>query len=169
MKISTNYTNTNNTNSSNQKTSNNVFSKLLENITPSKKEEHDNLIKNLLSVIRTGFTQDELELLQDYLRQIKKLKENQEENKLSNKEINDLISALELAILKLKSKYSGTAIIKADDTKKDNKNDTLDFDQRLEDMQESLNDMKNAKEKLKKFTTSSETEQLELLQKYKGN
>ena len=169
MKISTNYTTTNTNTKTSTTSSNNNFSKLLENITQTEEEKRKELIEDLLSVLRTGFTKNELETLQEYLRQIKKLKDSQEENGLSDKEINDLISALELAIYKLKSKNSGTAIINADDKNKKQTNEIMDFDQRLEDIQTSLNDMKNAKEKLKKFTTSSQAEQLELLHKHKDS
>ena len=169
MKISTNSTTSNTCTKITHSSSNNDFSNLLVNITQSKEDQRDKLIEDLLSVLRTGFTKSELELLQEYLRQIKQLKENQEENGLSDKEINDLVSALELAIFKLKSKNSGIAIIKSDDKNKKQTNEIMDFDQRLEDIQESLNDMKNAKEKLKKFTTSSSSEQLELLKQYQLN
>jgi len=168
MKIATNYITTNNTTKTST-TPTDDFSNLLENIIQTEKEQRNKLIEDLLSVLRTGFTKNELETLQEYLRQIKQLKENQEKNGLSDKEINDLVSALELAIYKLKSKNNGVAIIKADDKNKEKINEIMDFDQRLEDMNEALDDMINAKEKLKKITTSSQTEQLELLHKYKDN
>ena len=109
----------------------------------------EKLVKDIDSVMRTGLTEDEIELLEKMLENIKKEMDSKYPDE---KSIKEMLSALEKAIAEIKKEISGEAIIEADDTKK--KTNLIDssstIEERVEQAQKDI-------EKLKDFVASSST------------
>ena len=109
----------------------------------------EKLVKDIDSVMRTGLTEDEIELLEKILENIKK---EMDAKYPDEKSIKEMLNALEKAIAEIKKEISGEAIIEADDTKK--KTNLIDssstIEERVEQAQKDI-------EKLKDFVASSST------------
>lgn len=178
MQISTNNIVTENNKQTTQKTTN----KEDENISFSdslkkdkdliKEDTTQKLIDDILSILRTGFTISELELLEKLLQQIAKLRKEQDSNNISDKKIDAMIKSLEQAILQLKKRVNGEAIIEAEEeigvqNKENTPKNTLSFDERIEKIKIDLLDFKQAKKLLEKLTSSNNYEKLELIQEFK--
>jgi len=152
MQVNFTNTNTQNTDSTTQNTNtdstqNSHFSSYLgnaeeENETETEKEivsqsthqktqTTEELIADLLSVIRTGLTVSEMEYLQELLAKINKLIKEKTENGMSpdeRKEISNLISELEDAVAQLQKRITGEFIIEADDENLDNRNESTSIE-----------------------------------------
>lgn len=123
------------------------------NNTTSTAEERQALVDDLLSVIKTGFTESELENIEKLLAEIRKLmKEKDDENStISDKDINQQMKAIEDALLALEKRLYGVSIVEMDDetTKKETSdNDTqkstgLNFEERIEAIEKRVDTLKN--------------------------
>lgn len=107
----------------------------------------EKLVKDIDSVMRTGLTEDEIELLEKMLENIKKEMDSKYPDE---KSIKEMLNALEKAIAEIKKEISGEVIIEADDTKKkaDEINSSSTIEERVEQAQKDI-------EKLKDFVASS--------------
>ena len=112
------------------------------------------LVKDLISVIKTGFTESELEFMEQLLKEIRKLlKEKDDENSTtSNEEIEKQIKYLEEALLALEKEVLGVVIVNAEDenTQQNNndeedipKSNELSFEERINTIEKQINVMKS--------------------------
>lgn len=118
-----------------------------ENSQAVKKEDSntktEDLVKDILSLLRTGFTVSELEELEELL---KKLQDKIKEGNYTEEEVEALLSNVEKAIAEMKKKLTGEAIIEAgaDNIKQ-------------EDSKTKKNEMDNFLERINKAITQLET------------
>lgn len=116
------------------------------------------LVEDIKSVMRTGLTVEELERLEKLIQMLKeKVKQSSGNDPEENKAIDQSIQELEQAIMAIKKRINGEAIIEA---KKDDKNkevtnengetklDTQGFMARLDDLSKELTKLKENQEKL---------------------
>ena len=80
-------------------------------------ENTQKLVDDLLSMIRTGLTVSELEMLQELLAQLNKLKGKSDDSD-NDQELKAMLSTLEAAVLAIKKRLSGEAIINQTEDKK---------------------------------------------------
>ena len=107
MTISSNSSiHTNTFQTSNTTNTNTSFSDKLSS-PKSKQEETNQIIEEILSILRTGFTPDQLENIEKLLKEINKLISDNKDNKLSKKELLEKIKELEDAISKLNNTSNG--------------------------------------------------------------
>jgi len=84
-----------------------------------------------------------------------------------------MISSLELAVLKIKQRVSGEAIIEAKkeigsvENQKSKGSQGDNFDKRLDAISEDLRELGNAKDKLKKLEPTTNSEELKLIEDLK--
>jgi len=181
MTINTDYTN--NTTEINKKENSSSNSNEFSNYLESNKEQNDTqeisktsstqeLIDDIMSLLRTGLTIAELEYIQNLLEEIKKKLDEASKNskKDYDKEIKALFQTLETEILKLKKRINGEAIINvSNDIKVQNKDISFDsydkFKNKIEHIQEDINDLQNAiaKKSLSKYNN----DELKLVQDLK--
>ena len=106
--------------------------------------EHDRtkeMVADLLSLIRTGLTVSELERLQELLAEINELIKEKGNNPDSRKEIDEMLSALEQAVLALKKRLNGEAVIEEEENVDIKEKDTLGFASRIKSVTSSINDL----------------------------
>jgi hypothetical protein len=111
------------------------------------------LVKDLMSVIKTGFTESELEYMEQLLKEIRKLlKEKDDEDSTStNADIEKQIKALEDALLALEKKVLGVVIVNAEDdnTQQNDKDEDTpksnetNFEERMNNIEKKINVMKS--------------------------
>lgn len=130
------------------------------------------LVEDLISVIKTGFTPEELEYIEKLIAEIKKLlKERSDADKAtSNEDINKQIKAIEDALLALEKKMHGVAIIEMDGetTQQQESNDSdetpsdgFHFEERLNAIEQRISSMKNGDLKLPTDTSARDEEEKE--------
>jgi len=129
------------------------------------------LVKDLISVIKTGFTLEELEYIEKLIEEIRKLlKERADADKAtSNEDIDKQIKAIEDALLALEKRIHGVAIIEMDgETTQQQENNDSDippedgfhFEERLNAIEKRIDTMKNGDLKLPTDTSNKDEEEL---------
>ncbi len=81
-------------------------------------EEQENvkkLVEDLISMVKTGLTVSELEMLQELLAKLNTLKAKSDSDPKAEKELKAILSTLEAAVLAIKKRLSGEAIINQDE------------------------------------------------------
>jgi hypothetical protein len=110
----------------------------------NEKSNIENMVADLLSLIKTGLTVSELELLQELLAKASTLVKDGATNAEEQKEIDEMLSAIENAIATLMKRVNGEAIIKND---KYNKNDKASsensFEERIKAIDSMIVDLKD--------------------------
>ncbi len=108
------------------------------------------LLKDLISVIKTGFTESELEYMEQLLEEIRKLlkEKDDEDSQTSNEEIEKQIKALEDAVFDLEKKILGVIIINPDEEEDVDASDSpesagLSVEERLNAIEQKIGDMKS--------------------------
>ena len=113
----------------------------------------EDLVADLLSLIRTGLTESELKYLQELLAEIKQLVKDEIKNKRgisAEKEIAEKLKELETAIMKLQKRLTGEAVIEAGDSKSTKKFESTtpvmqDFESRIDVAQKAIQKLKEGK------------------------
>ncbi|MGA1931384.1 hypothetical protein ACH5BF_01480 [Arcobacter sp. YIC-464] len=165
--------------SSEQKNSNEDDNQLSKK---EKQEITDNLVKDVMSLFKTGLTVEELEMIQKLLDAIKK-KVSESKPPLSSdeiKEIDSMITRLELMIKELQKRAKGEAVIDMEDShvnniSKENKSDTrksvsldiLGFQKRIEKAQSNIDELSKTINETQVNELRKNHEELELLQALK--
>ena len=113
----------------------------------------EKLVADLLSIIRTGLTESELEYLQELLAQIKQLIKDEIKNKRgtsAEEEIEEKLKELETAIMKLQKRLTGEAVIATEDGKTIKKFESTtpimqDFELRIDVAQKAVQKLNEGK------------------------
>jgi hypothetical protein len=130
------------------------------------------LVEDLISVIKTGFTLEELEYIEQLIEEIRKLlKERSDgDSATSNEEISKQIKAIEDALLALEKRMHGVAIIEMDGetTQQQESNDSdtpptdgFHFEERLDAIEKRIDTMKNGDLKLPTDTSKRDEKEKE--------
>lgn len=176
--------NTSNKTSNLEKTKNNDFESLISSTkstnetTTQKTEEKDiivdksstqSLYEDIISLLRTGFTVDELKAFEERLKQILKMKEDKDSGKeISIKDIEAALKQLEMEILEAKKNRIGEVIKKASDgtASPSNSNLNSNFDTTLGNITNMLQEIKTSSKNTKQdFDNNKEYDRLRLLLK----
>ncbi|MCB9096400.1 hypothetical protein [Arcobacter aquimarinus] len=176
--------NTSNKTSNLEKTKNNDFESLISSTkstnetTTQKTEEKDiivdksstqSLYEDIISLLRTGFTVDELKAFEERLKQILKMKEDKDSGKeISIKDIEAALKQLEMEILEAKKNRIGEVIKKASDDTASPSNSNLNsnFDTTLSNITNMLQEIKTSSKNTKQdFDNNKEYDRLRLLLK----
>lgn len=172
--------NTSNKTSNLEKTKNNDFESLISSTkstnetTTQKTEEKDiivdksstqSLYEDIISLLRTGFTVDELKAFEERLKQILKMKEDKDSGKeISIKDIEAALKQLEMEILEAKKNRIGEVIKKASDDTASPSNSN--FDTTLSNITNMLQEIKTSSKNTKQdFDNNKEYDRLRLLLK----
>jgi len=141
MEINNNTQTTNSNNNKNSTSSN-------ENSTTSfddfldKQSEISRMVEDLLSLISTGLTVSELEMLQELLAKVKEKIKDGIKTTDERKAIEETLSAIENAIAQLMKRINGEAIInKKDDKVVETSENT--FEERIKDIESMISDLKD--------------------------
>lgn len=176
--------NTSNKTSNLEKTKNNDFESLISSTkstnetTTQKTEEKDiivdksstqSLYEDIISLLRTGFTVDELKAFEERLKEILKMKEDKDSGKeISIKDIEAALKQLEMEILEAKKNRIGEVIKKASDDTASPSNSNLNsnFDTTLSNITNMLQEIKTSSKNTKQdFDNNKEYDRLRLLLK----
>ena len=133
----------------------------------------EELLADIISLLKTGMTEDEVESLQKLLRE---LKEKIKEGEYSEKEIEEMLSGIEKSIQALKQRLLGQVIIEAKQSdsliKEENANESIstkesDLNNRILDAMNSLEELKSGKIKKDGLeVTINESELLVLIKEF---
>jgi len=149
------------TKSKSEETQKESFSQVLEQskqtskaVTISKQDTTKSLVEDILSVLRTGFTKEELEYIEKLLQAIReKIEEESKKRKVSQGEIEAMFKEVEKAILELKKSRTGEAVIKSPEDKtalnESDKSILAQFQERLKTIQTVFEDMQKGADKKK--------------------
>ncbi len=128
------------------------------------------LVDDLISVIKTGFTESELEYIEQLLAEIRKLlKEKDEDSVSSDEDIDKQIKDIEDAILALEKRIYGVSIVEMEGETTEQENNDSDtqestgfhFEERLNEIEQKVNDMKNGDLKQPTDTSNKEEDEIE--------
>ena len=130
------------------------------------------LVEDLISVIKTGFTVEELENIEKLIAELRKLlKERSDADKAaSNEDIDKQIKAIEDALLALERRIHGVAVIEmeGETTQQQESNDSdtppsdgFHFEERLDAIEDRIDVMKNGDLKLPTDTSARDDEEKE--------
>lgn len=165
----------------NNEVENNTFGNMLTNNKEEKdsKEEEvvevkrtlDELVADIISLMKTGLTVDERERLQELLIE---LKDEIKEGNYSKEEIESMISNVEREIAALQKRISGQVIIdkKSDELNQNESESSLDgeslsFIERIESALETLSELNSGETKKKTMQGSvNESELLEMIKEF---
>lgn len=147
-----------------KETSNNSFENELSKSNSSSDVEYkksaQELVEDIFSLLRTGFTKDELEAIEKLKEEIlKKINEEKENPSLDAiDKINDLIAKLEKMIQAMKKKVHGVAIEKAEDLDtSSNQNPTIEKSiTALNELKEKMNELSKDIAQLEKLTKKND-------------
>lgn len=103
------------------------------------KEETTKLLDDLLSMIKTGLTVSELENLQELLAKLNALQGKENKSPSMQQEIESMLKDLEDAVLAIKKKLFGEAIINQDSDKKTEDKDSIES--RIKTVSEAINEI----------------------------
>ena len=125
------------------------------------------LVEDIVSVLKTGYTVSELEYIEQLLEEIRKLlrEKNSGNSDISDEDINQQIKAIEKALLQLEKRLNGEAVIEVGDdesTLSDAGSATasgMDFESKLDAIQQRIDDMKNGKYNQPTDLTSNEDDE----------
>ena len=108
------------------------------------------LVDDIISVIKTGFSLEELEYIEKLLNEIKKrIRESRESGIDAEEDINKMIKELERAVAELQKRFTGMATIEAetdslqDAEKADLSTDGLNFEARIDALEKSIEQMRS--------------------------
>jgi len=112
------------------------------------------IMEVILSVLRTGFTKEELEYIEKLLQAIReKIEEESKKRKVSQGEIEAMFKEVEKAILELKKSRTGEAVIKSPEDQttpnEGEKSILAQFQERLKTIQTVFEDMQKGDDKKK--------------------
>jgi len=132
-----------------------------------KSQTTQELVADLLSVLKTGFTVSELEYIEKLLAQIKQKMQDELKDKQGSdaqKEINKMLKALEEAILAIQKRLTGEAVIEAKDNKSGKKFQSSDptiqeFEKRIDKIESAITKVKNT------YLEQTDYENIELMNK----
>lgn len=141
------------------------------NNTSNTNEKLRALADDLISVIKTGFTESELENIEQLLAEIRKLlkeKENKDST-TSAQDINQQIKEIEDALLALEKRIYGVSIVEMEDEtteQETNDSDTQEstgfhFEERLNAIEQKVNDMNSGNLKQPTETSNKDEEETE--------
>ena len=168
--------------SSEQKNTKENEDKEEELTTKEKQEVTDKLLEDIMSLFKTGLTVEEMEMLQELLDAIKKkITEAKSSNDSDEiKQIESMITRLELMIMKLQNRTKGEAVLDMEDShvnniskenRKDDKKgvslDILGFEKRIEKAQENIDELNKTINETQVNELKKNHEELELLQALK--
>jgi len=130
------------------------------------------LVEDLISVIKTGFTVEELEYIEQLIAELRKLLKERDDQEAAtfNDEINQQIKAIEDALLALEKRMHGVAIIEmeGETTQQPENNDSdtppsdgFHFEERLDAIEKRIDVMKNGDLKLPTDTSTRDDEEKE--------
>ena len=149
------------TKSKSEETQKESFSQALEQskqtskaVTISKQDTTKSLVEDILSVLRTGFTKEELEYIEKLLQAIReKIEEESKKREVSQGEIEAMFKKVEEEILELKKSRTGEAVIKSPEDKtalnEGDKSILAQFQERLKTIQTVFEDMQKGADKKK--------------------
>lgn len=134
------------------------------------------LVEDLISMLRTGFTVEELEYIEELLAEIKKrLKEEGASDKEGK--LDKMLSELEQAVAELQKRVTGVATVEMDNGKKENFESTdpvmQGFESRIDNIQKNIEKLKAGKlahleaDEQKENRVLSTNEELELRKELK--
>lgn len=119
MIISNDYSTSNQTTNSTKKTQENGDNSFEQNLNKEDTKESrssEDLVKDIISLLKIGFTIEELEQFQEYIRKLKEeIKKEAKKDSPNYDEIEKTISQIEKAIAAMKKSVTGQAIIKVGD------------------------------------------------------
>ena len=171
MQISNNMTTNEGYTSTTKKTTNenttSSFSDAVEESNNSK-EEIKKMLEDLLSLIRTGLTVSELETVQKMLREIN---EKRKSGDITEEELKEMMQELEKAVMSLKKRVTGEAILEASEKGTTKQSDEISkdikgFEERLNNITKAINKLSQSNiEKL--IPTTYNHDELKLLQELK--
>ena len=98
------------------------------------------LVDDLLSMIRTGLTVSEMEMLQELLAKLNKLKNKNGDDSETDQEIKSMLSALETAILAIQKRLTGSSVIEQDVNDKKSENDDS-IESRIKTASQAINNI----------------------------
>lgn len=168
--------------SSEQKNSKENEDKEKELTTKEKQEVTDKLLEDIMSLFKTGLTVEEMEMLRELLDAIKKkIAEAKSSNDSDEiKQIESMITRLELMIMKLQKRTKGEAVLDMEDShvnniskenRKDDKKgvslDILGFEKRIEKAQNNIDELNKTINETQVNELRKNHEELELLQALK--
>ncbi|UTJ05309.1 hypothetical protein [Arcobacter roscoffensis] len=168
--------------SSEQKNSKENEDKEEELTAKEKQEVTDKLLEDIMSLFKTGLTVEEMEMLRELLDAIKrKIAEAKSSNDSDEiKQIESMITRLELLVMKLQKRTKGEAVLDMEDShvnniskenRKDDKKsvslDILGFEKRIEKAQKNIDDLSKTINETQVNELKKNHEELELLQALK--
>ena len=173
--IQNNQYSTNNDSKKDTSTNNSIFQEELENTETTKEDKKQNqeevsveksireLFEDIISLLKTGFTKDELEAIQKLKEEIsKKIKEELENGTADTKTIEDMMDQLEKAITALKKSVTGVAIVEADEINKKSKQNNevtgplKESIIKLEELSSQIKELEKLKKKEPEYLNSQE-------------
>lgn len=142
-----------------------------ENSQSVKKEDEntkmEDLVKDILSLLRTGFTVSELEELEELL---KKLQEKIKKGNYTEEEVEALLSNVEKAIAMMKKKLTGEATIEAGEDnikQEDSKTKKTEIGSFLERINKAITQIENLKKaSIHKENPANESEILAMIKEF---
>ncbi len=151
-----------------------------EELTQKEKQEiADKLLKDIMSLFKTGLTVEELEMVQELLNEIRSAITEAKPPLSSdeNKHLDSMITKLELMIMELQKKAKGEVVIDMEDShvnnisKESKQNDKQGISSEIAEFQKRIDKVQNSLDELKKTINNSDMdrvnknhEELELLQ-----
>lgn len=111
------------------------------------------LVEDIVSVLKTGYTVSELEYIEQLLEEIRKLlrEKNNGNSDISDEEINKQIKAIEKALLQLEKRLNGQAVIEVTEEEASNSDSSsatangMNFESKLDAIQQRIDNMKSGK------------------------
>jgi|GEM_PF-5713296 len=107
----------------------------------NQKSKIEAMVADLLSLVKTGLTVSELELLQELLAKVAKMVEDGVKSGEEQREIDELLTGIEEAIAALMKRVNGEAIIKNDS--KDVASNENTFEERIKAIDNMIEDLKD--------------------------
>lgn len=154
-----------------------------EELTQKEKQEiADKLLKDIMSLFKTGLTVEELEMVQELLNEIRSAITEAKPPLSSdeNKHLDSMITKLELMIMELQKRAKGEVVIDMEDShvnnisKESKQNDKQGISSEIAEFQKRIDKVQNSLDELKKAINNSDMdrvnknhEELELLQALK--
>ena len=131
------------------------------------KSSTQSLYEDVISLLKTGLTVGEIKAFEEKLKEILKMKEDKESGKeISIKDIEAALEKLKLEILEAKKRITGEVTKKASNSTTSSANFSSDFDTKLGDVSNMLQEIKNSSNNTKQDTDDNkEYDRLKLLLK----
>lgn len=125
------------------------------------------LVADIVSMFKTGFTVEELERIEEILKEIReKIKEYKENGTGSIEEIDEMMKQLERFVVELQKRITGVAILDVSDSTNTSTGEMsfasladLNIEQRIDAIQDSLNEMRSGELLKEGFENDEEEEE----------